>query len=211
MNETIRIAFLSALLLTLSQSAAAQTYDWYSAAGAGLSFLSDTDSSQGGFTITSEFATSGAGYGAVGRVFDSFRAEAEVFVSVNEFDKLQGGGLSVGASGNVQTIAFMANGYYDFSTGSKWRPYIGGGIGVASVAVNDLEAQGILIADDDDTVFAYQLKAGVAYQFTERWEGTLGYRYFGSDDGDFVDSSGAAFTSDGLELHVVEIGARYRW
>ena len=211
MSKSIHIASLTVLLLALSQGAYAQSYKWYAAFGAGPSFLGDNDVSQAGLTLTGTFDTGAAGYGAVGAIFNDFRAEGELFVSVNDFDTVEAGGAGASASGDVSAVALMANGYYDFQTGSKWRPYVGGGIGFANVSINDLASLGFFLADDDDTVFAYQLKAGIAYQFSPRWEGTLGYRYFGTQDGDFTDSTGAAFTSDGLQEHVVEIGARVRW
>lgn len=211
MSEYTRIAFLIGLLLIACHGAHAQTYDWYTAIGVGPSFQNELDATQSGVTVTADFDPGLGGYGAVGRRFSSFRAEGEVYVSVDDVDSLAAGGASIGASGNVTTIAFMVNGYYDFSFGSKWKPYIGGGVGFANVDFHDLSAAGVLVTDDDDTVFSYQLKAGVAYEFTPRWEGTLAYRYFGSEDGDFDDSSATPFTTDGVELHAVEIGVRYRW
>ena len=92
---------------------------------------------------------------------------------------------------------------------SKWRPYIG--VGFVNVSYNDVMLRGALVIDDDDTVFAYQGTVSVAYSFSPQWEGMLGHRYFGTDDADFVDSTGFPFSADGMQMHVIEIGARFRW
>ena len=166
---------------------------------------------QAGITITSEFDTGGALFGAVGTSFGNFRAEGELFGSYNEVSSMSGNGTTINADGDFTTGALMFNGYFDIPTGSKWRPYLGGGIGVANISYNDVSLKRTLVIDDDDTVFAYQGKAGIAYEFSPRWVGTLGYRYFGTDDADFVDTTGFPFTADGVQMNVIEIGARFRW
>jgi opacity protein-like surface antigen len=70
---------------------------------------------------------------------------------------------------------------------------------------------GFLIADDSAGVFAYQVKAGIGYAFTESLDGTLGYRFFGTTSPDLVDATGLPFESDGLQSHIIEIGVRYRF
>lgn len=211
MTFSSRLLPVFALLLAVSQAVSAQEYKWYTQFGGGPTFMSDIDATQAGITLTSEFDTGGAIFGAIGAIFGDFRAEAELFGSINDVSAIKAGGNSVSANGDVSTAGLMFNGYFDIPTGSKWKPYIGGGLGFSNVAINDLAAVGFLIADDDDTVFAYQGKAGVAYQFSERWAGMLGYRYFATDDADFVDSGGSGFSTDGVQMHVFEIGARFRW
>ncbi len=101
----------------------------------------------------------------------------------------------------------MLNGYYDFSTGSKWEPYIGGGIGGGNVSINSLSVQGMPAVDDDEPVFAYQFKVGVAYEFSQAMDGILGYRFFGT-----VDSASAfGFERDNPQVHVIELGVRFRF
>jgi hypothetical protein len=40
------------------------------------------------------------------------------------------------------------------------HPYVGAGIDIAEASMNDAGVLDITLADDDDTVFAYQLAAG---------------------------------------------------
>ena len=203
------------LAMLLPSAAWAQNNAWYVAGGLGASFPNDVVITQPGTTpLTTELDTGILATGAFGRSFDNqiFRAEAEVLYNTNDVSTLSvPGGGSATAGGDISTLGLMVNGYYDIDTNSKWRPYIGGGIGGANVSINSLSSLGVLIADDDTTVFAYQVKVGVAYEFTQALAGTLGYRFFATEDADFVDLAGDAFSADGIEAHIVELGVRFRF
>jgi opacity protein-like surface antigen len=214
MKNRVRQLLLAAALVIIAQGVWAQDAGWYVAAGLGASFVDDVDATQAGFTLTTDLDTGILGtvaVGASGGAFGNFRVEAEAVYNTNDVSTVSALGVSLGGSGDVSTLGFMVNGYYDFETNSKWTPYIGGGIGGANVSLNNLSVVGILIADDDTTVFAYQAKVGVAYEFSPAWEGTLGYRFFGTEDADFVDSGGSPFSTDGTRAHIVEVGFRFRF
>jgi len=202
---------VAAALAVVAQVASAQGDSWYFAGNVGASFPNDVDSSGPGLSVTTELDTGFLVSGALGRSFGNLRADGEVFYNINDVSTLSALGLSIGASGDVSTLGLMVNGYYDFATGTKWKPYLGAGIGAANVSINDLSAAGVPVADDDDTVFAYQFKAGVGYEFSPQVDGMLGYRFFGTDDGDFVDVDGDAFSTDGADAHIVEVGVRVRF
>ena len=151
---------------------------------------------------------------ALGRSFARARVEGELVYNTNDIPSVsvQGGG-HVSASGDVSTLALMVNGYYDFSTNSKWKPYIGGGIGGGNVSVNGLSFQGMPAVDDDEPVFAFQFKAGVAYEFTQALDATLGYRHFRAldlDEGTYV-SIPYDLGSYSFQVRVIELGLRYRF
>ena len=151
---------------------------------------------------------------ALGRSFARARVEGELVYNTNDISTVSVPGVGdLSASGDVSTLALMVNGYYDFSTDSKWKPYIGGGMGGGNVSVNSLSVQGMPAADDDGTVFAYQFKVGVAYEFTQALDATLGYRYFGAVSVEpsaisVVDSLGSKFNP---QVHVIELGVRFRF
>jgi opacity protein-like surface antigen len=102
-------------------------------------------------------------------------------------------GLPIGSQdqsvGNVGLRSFMVNLYYDIPLGpdSKWKPYIGGGVGTYQSTINGftsptLSANGIAISTSSRETFAWQLRAGLAYRVIERAELFGGYRYFHGDD-----------------------------
>ena len=116
-------------------------------------------------------------------------------------------------NGNFSMLAFMANVDYDFDTGSRWVPYVGGGLGVATISIDAEDVDGNSFADDSDTVFAYQVGAGIGYEFPLE-EGrsitiSLDWRYFATQDPTFKgDLTGAEFDV-GISGHDIGIGLIY--
>ena len=110
-------------------------------------------------------------------------------------------------------LAFMANVDYDFDTGSRWVPYVGGGLGVATISVDTETDTGTSLVDDSDTVFAYQVGAGIGYEFPLE-EGrsitvSLDWRYFGTQAPTFKgDVSGDDFEAT-INGHDIGIGLIY--
>ena len=211
MNKTVYAMLITGILCTISNLTMAQGNSWYVAGGLGVSFANDVDNEQLGTTVTAEFDTGMLGTVAVGHTFGGWRAEGELAYLQNDISSLKVGSMSAPAGGDFSAAALMANVYYDIDTDSKWKPFIGAGAGFANVSINNLASGGIAIADDSAGVFAYQLKAGIGYAFTDALDGTLGYRFFGTADADFVDTGGTPFTSDGLQVNVIEGGVRYRF
>jgi opacity protein-like surface antigen len=101
----------------------------------------------------------------------------------------------------------MANAFWDIETGSPVTPYLGGGIGVANVSINDLGVFGISVVDDDDTVFAYQFGAGIALELNPNMALDFGYRYFVTTDPEFTDNFGDKFESE-YQTHNASLGLR---
>jgi opacity protein-like surface antigen len=183
----------------------------YAAIGGGVSFAQDTDYSDQGVSITAEFDTGFLVGGAIGYQLQAFRFEGEFTYLQNSVDKLSAFGLSAGADGDQSVMAGLANVYFDFDTQTPWTPYVGGGLGVANVAINDASVMGIPLVDDDDSAFAYQVKAGVGYRFSPTTDFTAGYRFFGTDDVSLNTADGESITADGPLTHNFEVGIRYRF
>ncbi len=223
------MAAVAAVLLPASVSA--QTYEdaskgiYFEIRGGGT-LLSDADNSGAGITtdivIESEFDLGFVVEGAVGYAHDSgVRGELALGYRQNDFDKLtitnDGGvgaflgvgslnGISVNTDGDVGALSFMANGYYDFDLGSKFKPFVGVGLGVALIDV-DASVLGVTIVDDDDTVFAYQGMAGVSYEISESISASLFYNYFATIDPEFTDAAGGSFDSE-YQSHNFMVGVR---
>ena len=146
-----------------------------------------------------EFKKGFAFSGVVGYDFGTARLEGEVSYQKNDLDKLtvsfSGISGSANISGDVTSLAFLLNGYYDFHNNSDFTPYVSAGIGMANISVNDFGAPSMGIsqsADEDDTVFAYQLGAGLGFAVTEVLTIQLKYRYFSVANPEF----------DGVEVEV---------
>lgn len=79
---------------------------------------------------------------------------------------------------SVQTL--MLNGYYDFSTGTVFKPYVGAGIGVAKTKFRE---QGVDVTDGEHldsvskTGFAWNIGAGVGIEVSDNIVLDIGYHY----------------------------------
>ncbi len=112
--------------------------------------------------------------------------------------------------GEITQTAVFANAYYDFNRTSSFQPYIGAGIGFASVDVT-YSPSGIGVIDDSETKFAYQLKAGATFMVNEQWELFGEYAYRATDD---ISTDNDLFPGT-LDIenqqNVFQVGARFKF
>jgi len=115
---------------------------------------------------------------------------------------------SARGTGEVTSFSIMANLWYDFDLGNQSPivPFIGGGIGLAQVGVEydgriALPSTTIAFStDEDDWTFAWQLGAGLGYEFGNGMMISAQYRYFATGD---ITIAGEDF---GLSAHEGLIG-----
>lgn len=213
MKRVARSISLVALMALWSNGALSQQMqsDWYGELGAGVAFQSETDVSQSGFAASTDFDTGFIISGAIGRQYPMFRSDIELVYLTNDFDSISISGIgSAPLDGDASTFAGILNVYYDFDTGTMWRPFVGAGLGFANVSV-DGSIVGVPLVDDDDWVFAYQFKAGVSFQFDATTDFLINYRFSGTEDLDLNDSAGFPLSVDGVENHSVQAGVRFRF
>jgi opacity protein-like surface antigen len=202
MKKNIFIITGCTMLLSISSVAYAATGP-YMSVNVGVAMPNDsdiTDSELPGLTMDLE-SDQGLALGvAVGYSFPcNMRIEGEFAYQENDLDKVSLYGIDADLTGDTSSSAFLVNGYYDFKNTSPFTPFISGGIGMAKVEINDLNSPGSGDSDvsDDDTVFAYQLGAGVAYTITEQVSLDVTYRYFGTSDAEF-DTTEIEYSSHNL-------------
>ncbi|WBT39896.1 outer membrane protein [Hyphomicrobium sp. DMF-1] len=125
---------------------------------------------------------------------------------------------------DIESWLGLANAYIDLGTWRGITPYIGGGIGIASLDVQGFKDVNVVnstiyLGDKDKTTtnFAWALYAGISYDVTPQFTLDLGYRYtdLGSvDTGRATDYTGTRWYN-GLEIrdivsHDLLFSARYR-
>lgn len=119
--------------------------------------------------------------------------------------------------GRVGAYSVMFNVFLDLRNPSVVTPYIGGGIGFATLYLDDTFGTETntgyrerLYRSDQDTVFAYQAGAGLEIALTKMLSLDIGYRYFGTAKGNFNKSS---FTTTEMEFksHNASIGIRLKF
>jgi opacity protein-like surface antigen len=146
---------------------------------------------EGEFTFDTGFGVTAA----FGNAFDhGLRVEVEFGYRINDIDEAEGTysefnpyGNKVyekdyfgSLSGEVMTSSLMLNIFYEFLPRSLVSPFVGAGIGIANV-IGDID----YYDDENDTVFAYQLAAGVAFALNQNLKLDLQYRFFATEDPDF--------------------------
>lgn len=158
--------------------------------GAAIPNDSDVTESVYGYDIpyTVEASTGLAVGVAVGYVFhENFRVEGEVAYQSNDLDRVNVLGLDLAANGDISSLGLLANGYYEIVNSSGFLFNVGAGLGFMNVKVNDLTivGSGIPGSSENDTVFAYQVGAGVGYAVNANLALDLKYRYMATADPTF--------------------------
>lgn len=107
----------------------------------------------------------------------------------------------------IGAFSMMGNVYYDIRNQSNVTPYLGGGIGFSVVNFESgvWDNNYSYSYSEDDTVFAYQLGAGVCIDLNKKVALDIGYRYFGTEDIQ-LPTTKVEFSS-----HNVIVGAKYRF
>ena len=123
----------------------------------------------------------------------------------------------------LSVYSAMVNVYYDIDTGTKFTPYVGGGIGYAHLK-NKTKVTGSTPAgaldlgnSDSENNFVWNLGAGVSYALNNNLSIDAGYRY--TDYGDIKESVSQSVVGLGAPInvngkydvtsHEFLIGARY--
>ena len=142
------------------------------------------------------------------------RPELALKYRENDYDTLMlqrgfgdANGETVEADGTFSSASLMSNVWFDFFQHAVVSPYIGAGIGVARVDIDDLGVAGQSSIDDSDTVFAYQGGAGLAFAVTKLAKLSLDYRYFATNDPKFQTSVNPLTTE--YATHNLGLGFRY--
>ncbi len=113
----------------------------------------------------------------------------------------------------LKTQSLMLNAYYDIDTGSKITPYVGGGIGLARVELNDQYWKDLYDKKIDDTNFTWQIGAGIAYAVTDNFSVDAGYRYI--DYGNMSETADDGYDGEkesvDMTANEIYLGMRYNF
>ncbi|WP_165070933.1 outer membrane beta-barrel protein [Desulfovibrio sp. ZJ200] len=141
-----------------------------------------TDESYSQFTLGGALAL---GYDFYPQQMLPLRAELEFALRGNSEKSWDStfGGANVSTKGLWNNSTLLLNLYYDIQTDTPFVPYIGAGVGLAfnytEYTVNANAANGYINASQSDnfTNFAWNVGAGVAYNFNENFAVDVGYRF----------------------------------
>ena len=121
------------------------------------------------------------------------RVELEGSYRFNDLDTI----ASASADGDTQAFSAMINGYFDFRTNLVVTPYLGAGFGATNIRQDDNGAGSPAGAiDDHDTVFTYQVMAGLNYSMSENLTVGFEYRFLETEEFSLTNGGGGVFEDD---------------
>jgi len=201
MRTCVRRLFLMILAVFLITGTAAAEMDepknagWYAGVHLGAVITSDVlDETSVFLNLSDTFysLSTDPGFGggaAIGYKFQfGLRLDADVTYRLNTLDKLTRNGIPESLDGEIFSLAYMLNCWYEFNVGAGWMPYLGLGLGAATkwVDLGDSEYFFLVDQEDDSTSFAFQFGLGVAYALTNKMVASVDYRYFDSLEPDLL-------------------------
>ena len=213
----IRIFFLSiVLLLAVASGAMAADQGFYFGLSAGGNLAAgeaENTSLTGSFNFS--YAPGYMGSLALGyrlapnSPIGDGRVELELGYRTNPLDQIEFSDGKFDADGDATAISLMLNAYGEYpESDGPLIPYVGIGVGVATVSLEGFELAGDAVVDDSDTVFAYQLAAGVDYPLSKRLVLDFGYRFFGTLDPELTDALGETIETE-YQVHSFQLGLRF--
>lgn len=124
----------------------------------------------------------------------------------------------VNTDGSAGVFAAMVNSFVDIHNDSPVTPYIGGGMGVASVHITNTKgvdsnsgALNLHVFNSDSTgVFAYQVGTGVEVALNRHLSLDLGYRYFATSTAS-LQKNWPNSTDFRLRTHNATVGLRVKF
>ncbi|MBS3026186.1 MAG: outer membrane beta-barrel protein [Dolichospermum sp. DET50] len=152
---------------------------WYVSGGVGIASPGNDlkvrdafDQVNFGLDSTAQWSIAG------GYQLKNYRTELELNYSSFGINKGTVNTQSFPLDGNVSTTSVLVNGYYDIPTGSKFRPYIGAGIGVGIIS-GKIKDQGTEADLGTGSSFAYQGKVGLQYEIANKGNAFAEFKYLG--------------------------------
>jgi len=141
--------------------------------------------------------------GGFGYRLDDFLIEYEGAFSYNSLDRetLSNGQFNALSDSSVRSVRSLFNLIYEPSIDLPFRPFLGGGIGVSAVSLSDD------VGSDTGFAFAYQAKAGLAFELADGLDLIGQYRFVGAAGLELETTLGNA-DFDNMN-HSFEIGLRY--
>lgn len=219
MKKILVLLIIAVLTIPAVTSAAPYRQGPYLSGFIGVTVPADTDST--GFNLNDriEFDPGLNIGGAFGFDFGVVRLEAELSYKQAEIssvnDKLTGESYR-SIDGDVEATALMGNIFIDFDNPGPITPYLGGGVGFATLHQSDVfgtssstGSRVVLYDSDDDAVLAYQAGAGIEIALNRQLSLDLAYRYFHTTRATFANST---FDNEfEFESHNATVGLRLKY
>ncbi|WP_022666741.1 outer membrane protein [Desulfospira joergensenii] len=205
----LTIAMALCVMMTMGTATAGEGY--YLGVQSGMTWVEDTNTSGTSGEMDSGYAVGITG----GYDFGMFRVEAEGSYRENDIDKIVIFGNPTTCGGDISSTSLMFNGYVEFENKTQITPYVGAGLGINRIEHKGYAKYGggtTVNFDTSETVFAWSVTAGLAWNLSDTLALDLSYRYLTSQDVDTAGTSNWGFTSRGqIDYEVQNILIGLRW
>ena len=165
----------------VTPSFAEEPKGFYLSIGGGSAFPSDVEANaplNGEKRLKFPTDTSGLYSAGFGYDFSTLRLEFNYSNTTIQADSVTiktAAGAAVSPSSSVPNFeqkinSYMGFAYLDFTNESKWTPYVGTGLGVATISTEDMKTSVVGAANtagDEKAVFSYAFKAGIDYEIAK--------------------------------------------
>jgi outer membrane autotransporter protein len=135
------------------------------------------------------------------------RVEAEIGYQRNGVSQYRPASGDVDATGGLTQTRALLNAYIDIPVGTSITPYIGAGVGVAQVNLDDfnIAGSGVPNSSSNDRVNVAQISIGGVSKINEHYDLDVSYRYLMSSDASFDDATLS------LSGYLLSLGLRYNF
>ncbi|MEK9944410.1 MAG: outer membrane beta-barrel protein [Alphaproteobacteria bacterium] len=139
---------MGAMILASSAAAAADMGSTYVSGAVGVAKTDDIDANSNTFLAPIDAETGRAGLVAIGRHFgEMIRGEIELAHTKHDADQVGG----AQASGDIESLTVGGNLLFDFHLSGAITPYVGLGVGMVRVSLDDVTPVGGSTLDDGAT------------------------------------------------------------
>lgn len=148
-----------------------------------------------------------SGEAGIGYDFGSIRTELTYGYTRNSVNSVSVNGFgNASSSGIINKNDVLASIYLDIPTGSRWTPYIGGGIGYTNLSTPNFNTPLFNSGSANRGLFGYQAKVGVSYAVERNTDLFLEGVYSGA-----TGFSNSTVNYGSLNEWGAKIGARFRF
>ncbi|HOI15086.1 MAG TPA: outer membrane beta-barrel protein [Geobacteraceae bacterium] len=191
-----------ALLMVLAFASAALADGFYIGAAGGVNFIQDSTVRNPDVSSDSLEASFDPGYlfdAVAGYRWQMLRFEGEFIYQKSDLDSISSPESTFPRDGDATGIGGMANAWIDLATESIVTVYIGGGLGFMNVKLSNSTVS------INDSVFAWQVGAGVGFALTKKLSLDLGYRLLVTSDLEYNNGKAEYFNGN------IRAGLRYEF
>ena len=178
----------------------------YFTGSAGLGTMSDIDVQASLGSGSYKFESGFSGEIGIGYDFGNFRTAISYNETNTDLSSIRNVGSDIGV--NISTFLFSAA--YDFRSDKKWQPYLGAGVGSASLYFNPHNGTansygGVNVTKADDSVTTARITGGLNYEASENFD--IFGEFWGQS---FSDFNIGTLSLKGGSMTGASLGIRYK-